>query len=359
MANLGINDHYKKVTGITIDVQGLINACSSDDEKKALYNKLQWNIGLLVSCGNGCHEGKFLADGVTKASLLSDLYSLLVENDGISVEGVDQLKDLLDSKTKEELNELDIIINMANEPLTTETASIAAKSVKLSNVNVESTGLVVNSQSVAEISNVEVSGEKNASNARLSIKATEEIHISGVDFSKATSGYNCLEINLSQKNLAKKVVVEDCYFGNMTNNAILIFGMQEDGEVIIRNCKFDLATGGEAVRISNSGNAKHFTVTCENCTYKYVSPAHSPNNSKWLGFILFEDHNKTEVLEKPFAGLTINMKNIFRGTEKCVAPNIGANDESQFTCMVYDYTVGDRAKGQIIDPDHYPVFNFS
>ena len=97
MANLGINDHYKKVTGITIDVQGLINACSSDDEKKALYDKLQWNIGLLVSCGNGCHEGKFLADGVTKASLLSDLYSLLVENDGISVEGVDQLKDLLEN----------------------------------------------------------------------------------------------------------------------------------------------------------------------------------------------------------------------------------------------------------------------
>ena len=53
------------------------------------------------------------------------------------------------------------------------------------------------------------------------------------------------------------------------------------------------------------------------------------------------------------------MKNIFKGSEKCVATNIGANDESQFTCMVYDYTVGDRTKGQIIDPDHYPVFNFS
>ena len=174
MANLGINDHYKKVTGITIDVQGLINACSSDDEKKALYDKLQWNIGLLVSCGNGCHEGKFLADGVTKASLLSDLYSLLVENDGISVEGADQLKDLLANKTKEELNELDIIINMANEPLTAATANIAAKSVKMSNVNVDSTGLVVNSQSVAELSNVEVSGEKNSSNARLSIKKFDD-----------------------------------------------------------------------------------------------------------------------------------------------------------------------------------------
>ena len=365
MDNLSLNERFTKVTGLTIKVKDLIDNAKTSDEMKKLYNELQWYIPLLIS--SSTKEGKYQQDGVTKASLLADLYNLLIEQDAVSVEGLDELKTLLSTKTQEELNDLDVIINLNGDVLTESSCNIKSKSIKIEDVGVSSTGAIFNSSTTLEINGLEVSGKKNPENARISVQANEKVHITGVDFSKATSGYNCLEINLSNENPADEVIIEDCYFANMTNNCILVFGVKEGGVVTIKNCKFDMPFTSEAVRISNTTNAEHFTVNIIDCEYKYTTLPEDTEEEideqndkrKWIGFILFEDYNKKEVMEKPFAGLTINVTNVTQNGVKMKNLGVGTFDtDTQFACMSYDFTVGNRTKGMIYDLSHYPTFNF-
>lgn len=361
MANL--NSKFQKVAHIRLDVESMIAACKTEEEKKALYNKLAWHIGLLKSTTTT--EGKFLADGITKAECLQELYDILIAEspEHAAAHDIETLKKILDLP-KEQLAEMTVVVDLDGVELPKK-FNMTAKNVKVNEVAVgdQNFSTFVGTENVI-ISNVEISGDlKNSkqggSNARIIAKANEDVHISGIDFTKATGGYNCIEVNLSNMTPASNVLIEDCVLANMTNNGIIVFGCTEGGTITIKNCKFILNDGAEAVRISNTTSAEHFTVNVENCDYKYVSDEHSEGNAKYLGFFLFQDYNKTVTLEKPFAGLTVNVKNVTCDGKPCTENIIGTADETQFSCMYYDVAIGERDKGDIVDPTHFPTFNFA
>lgn len=70
-----LNEKFLKVSGLSLDVEGMIATCPSD-KKEELYNKLSWNIGLLLS--TTVKEGKFTSDGSDKAETLKEIYNLLI-----------------------------------------------------------------------------------------------------------------------------------------------------------------------------------------------------------------------------------------------------------------------------------------
>ena len=94
--------------------------------------------------------------------------------------------------------------------------------------------------------------------------------VDGVDFTKATKGYNDLEINLKSRPVSDKVTIKNCRFGKgNTNNSISIFGMPEGGVINIENCNFVLSGKSEAVRISNKLDSHQFTINVKDCNYNY------------------------------------------------------------------------------------------
>lgn len=288
----------------------------------------------------------------------------------VQVTGAANLKSFLAETSAAELAKMDVKVDLAGETLEADGAdntkkeiSLKAKSVSFTNGTVNNMMLSVTStEGGVYLKDVKVAGSINAkgSNARISINSSQEIVVDGLDYTDASMvqypyGKNGLEINLSNAYLAEKVTVKNSKFSGLGNNAILIFGMPEEGVATIENCEFALADGGEAVRISNKTNSKHFTVNAINCNYTY-SETEAVGNKMWNGFIMFEDYTTKEDVyaKKQFANLTINCDNVTYKGVKVTKTNIGANDRSQFTCMCYD------AYGPylVTDPSHFPTFNF-
>lgn len=69
-----LNEKFRNVTGLSLDVENMIAECPVDKREK-LYNDLDWHIGLLYS--TCCAEGKLLSDGSDRAETLKEIYNLL------------------------------------------------------------------------------------------------------------------------------------------------------------------------------------------------------------------------------------------------------------------------------------------
>ncbi len=286
----------------------------------------------------------------------------------VQVTGAANLKSFLAETSATELAKMDVKVDLDGETLEADgiadaekMISLTAKSISLTNGTVNNTMLSVTStEGGVYLKDVKIAGSINAagSNARISVNSAQEIVVDGLDYSGATmgaKGKNGLEINLNSAELPEKVTVKNSKFCGLGNNAILIFGMPEEGVATIENCEFALADGGEAVRISNKTNSKHFTVNAINCNYTYPD-TEAVGNKVWNGFIMFEDYTTKEDVyaKKQFAGLTINCDNVTYKGVKVTKANIGANNRSQFTCMCYD----SYDPYLVTDPSHFPAFNF-
>lgn len=70
-----LNEKFRNVSGISLDVEGMIATCPVDQKEK-LYNDLDWHIGLLHS--TCCAEGKYTSDGSDRAETLKEIYNLLI-----------------------------------------------------------------------------------------------------------------------------------------------------------------------------------------------------------------------------------------------------------------------------------------
>ena len=67
-----LNEKFRNVTGLSLDVEEMIANCPVKQKEK-LYNDLDWHIGLLHS--TCCAEGKFLSDGSDRAETLKEIYN--------------------------------------------------------------------------------------------------------------------------------------------------------------------------------------------------------------------------------------------------------------------------------------------
>lgn len=82
-----LNEKFRNVTGLSLDVEEMIAKCPVE-EKEKLYNDLDWHIGLLHS--TCCAEGKFLSDGSDRAETLKEIYNLLISSSVADVEEINK-----------------------------------------------------------------------------------------------------------------------------------------------------------------------------------------------------------------------------------------------------------------------------
>ena len=82
-----LNEKFRNVTGLSLDVEEMIANCPVEQKEK-LYNELDWHIGLLYS--TCCAEGKLLSDGSDRAETLKEIYNLLMSSPVADVEEINK-----------------------------------------------------------------------------------------------------------------------------------------------------------------------------------------------------------------------------------------------------------------------------
>lgn len=200
-----------------------------------------------------------------------------------------------DINVSENLNRPEENLVISSDETITTNKEVTAKSVVIKELNVDSSTLKVNSnQGNITISNYNSTGDlpKSTSNAQVLINDVNSqnegqnntIKINDSNFNM--TGYNCIEIGLStsENNLPKNVYIENLDFNaTLSNNAILIFGTQNNAYIQIKNCHFSDVSN--CVRLSNKINASGVVCDFINCTCDKWD-----TNETWAGFLILQDY---------------------------------------------------------------------
>ena len=233
--------------------------------------------------------------------------------------------------------------------------NIVGKSVTLDSVAVTNGARLSLSASDVELKASEIVGDfpKAQSNAIMVMNATDYISIKDVIVNATT--YNCIEIGNTAV-VPRNILIENCQFkGEFANNAISIFGTQDNATININNCHFDSVSN--ILRLSNKTNAKNVVVNITNCS------CDKWETTEYAGAIILQDYiSKTaeEVKNNNFFGdgkITINISNLTTPSGKLskparVADICGTKTDFQ-VLYVYDSANGVRA----YDSSVYPVIN--
>lgn len=208
---------------------------------------------------------------------------------------------------------------------------------------IEDTVLKVSGNSI-KIQNSVISGniDKIESNAAIVLNESTVVEITDSNLNAST--YNMVEIGLTGDKLPSLVNITNCEFGEMSNNAISIFGFQDNAVINIKNCHFKSVSN--VLRLSNKNNANNVTVNIENCTC-----------DKWelgqfSGFVLLQAF---PIKNYDFSNITINITNLVgpNGLVTGIPETIcGTKDDNQ---IIYLYT--DNIKDY--DSNIYPKININ
>ena len=364
--------------GNGIQVEGNVISAKLDPQSQSFLTisengiKLSGIVGSEIEIGEGVHdaEGNQVDKTNKISSVLDTIFTTIkkVRDNAISVEG--------DGKgvtvTSEEGNSTRKKVSLLTEKVSDNTVNdghieivndsadgVYARMYYMSNIESVSGNIDSNEKSVLSGDNVSLYNASVSNNARLNIKAQEEVEMEDVtfsgDFPKSTQntmvsingsekvtltnvkfndnvkGYNGFEIGLSSDALPKYVNIKDCDFrGTLTNNAILIFGTQDNAVINIENCHFGRISN--ALRISNKTNATNVTINVKDCSVDEWD-----TRKEWEGFMICEDYTSgTVALEQSnnlFASskITVNFTNLTHKGEK-----ITADYEGQLCYVWYD-----------------------
>lgn len=232
--------------------------------------------------------------------------------------------------------------NMTNSP------SITAKSVILNDSTLTNNARMQIKAENVNINNLQVTGDfpKSTSNSVININDTENIIFKDMTFN-SSDVYNGIEIGLSSDNskLPKNIIFDNCRFeGSFSNNAILIFGTQNNATVTLNNCYFEKVSN--ALRLSNKSNASGVTVNVINCTVDEWD-----SNTLWSGFLICEDYTNTESEAQAEEAnlfspekIKVNFINLIHNGEKILPSDIvsvcGSKDENQVVVVCIDAIQG-------------------
>ena len=196
----------------------------------------------------------------------------------------------------------------------TKSTTIVGKTVKLDNLTITNNARTNIKASDVELKGVKLSGDfpKANKNSVININNAEYIVIKDMEF-VSSNVYNGIEIGLSSKTLPKSILFENCKFlGKFSNNAILIFGTQDNAVINIDNCYFEDLSN--PIRLSNNTNVKN-TLNITNCKVDKWDV-----NSPWQGLLIMQDYTSGDAeqanINNLFASekITINVIN-------CIGPN--------------------------------------
>lgn len=243
-----------------------------------------------------------------------------------------------------------------------ENAEIVGKSISLKSIKVSDNARLKLNAGDVEAKDLNISGSfpKANGNTVISVNNAEFIVFKDMVFD-ASEVYNGIEIGLASNSvLPKNILFDNCKFqGEFSNNAILVFGTQDNAIITLNNCYFEKISN--ALRLSNKSNASGVVVNINNCTVDQWE-----TRAPWQGFLICEDYtNKTEeeVNANNLFGdgkITVNFNNLVHAGVKInpadPASVCGTKNESQVVMVCQDAVAG--SEGLSYDAAKFPVVSF-
>ena len=140
---------------------------------------------------------------------------------------------------------------------------------------------------------------KPKGNTVVSVNASDNVTIDGVDMTNADLSWNAIEVGLNST--PSNIDIENVTLKSAKNNGILLFKTQDNAVINIKNVDFGEQVSN-AVRISNYSTAKNVMINIEDCKVgrwddgKEGAPSYP--STLYAGFFIFEDycqdHNTVE-----------------------------------------------------------------
>lgn len=246
-----------------------------------------------------------------------------------------------------------------------ENAEIVGKSISLKSNKVSDNARLKLNAGDVEAKDLNISGSfpKANGNTVISVNNAEFIVFKDMVFD-ASEVYNGIEIGLASNSvLPKNILFDNCKFqGEFSNNAILVFGTQDNAIITLNNCYFEKISN--ALRLSNKSNASGVVVNINNCTVDQWE-----TRALWQGFLICEDYtNKTEeeVNANNLFGdgkITVNFNNLVHAGVKInpadPASVCGTKNESQVVMVCQDAVAGPEGDYCLsYDAAKFPVVSF-
>lgn len=243
-------------------------------------------------------------------------------------------------------------------------AEIVGKSISLKSIKVSDNARLKLNAGDVEAKDLNISGSfpKANGNTVISVNNTEFIVFKDMVFD-ASEVYNGIEIGLASNSvLPKNILFDNCKFqGEFSNNAILVFGTQDNAIITLNNCYFEKISN--ALRISNKMNAKGVVVNINNCTVDQWD-----TRAPWQGFLILEDYtsksDEEALANNLFAPekITINFNNLVYQGKKVMPEDVasvcGTKDENQVVYVCID-SASDGNYVVAYDKNRYPTINFN
>lgn len=246
-----------------------------------------------------------------------------------------------------------------------ENAEIVGKSISLKSIKVSDNARLKLNAGDVEAKDLNISGSfpKANGNTVISVNNAEFIVFKDMVFD-ASEVYNGIEIGLASNSvLPKNILFDNCKFqGEFSNNAILVFGTQDNAIITLNNCYFEKISN--ALRLSNKSNASGVVVNINNCTVDQWE-----TRAPFQGFLICEDYtNKTEeeVNANNLFGdgkITVNFNNLVHAGVKInpadLASVCGTKNESQVVMVCQDAVAGPEGDYCLsYDAAKFPVVSF-
>lgn len=246
-----------------------------------------------------------------------------------------------------------------------ENAEIVGKSISLKSIKVSDNARLKLNAGDVEAKDLNISGSfpKANENTVISVNNAEFIVFKDMVFD-ASEVYNGIEIGLASNSvLPKNILFDNCKFqGEFSNNAILVFGTQDNAIITLNNCYFKKISN--TLRLSNKSNASGVVVNINNCTVDQWE-----TRAPWQGFLICEDYtNKTEeeVNANNLFGdgkITVNFNNLVHAGVKInpadPASVCGTKNESQVVIVCQDAVAGPEGDYCLsYDAAKFPVVSF-
>ena len=162
-------------------------------------------------------------------------------------------------------------------------------------------------------------GDSVRYNCGINIQSEDSVIISNVTLTEeacAGTRYNAIEIDLDNKVGARYIDIDGLNIeGKLYNNGILIFNVQDDAVINIKNVHMKKCSN--PIRFSNGLNAKNVTINIENMTIDEWD-----GSEAWRGLLILEDYTSTNAAQAYERNLfaedkvTVNIKNLVHAGQK-------------------------------------------
>ena len=281
--NDSVNTISTKIDNITTSIESIGEAATNNGAAVSTLNTtvegISSNLTSLNDSVGGLNAAINTGDSKAdvKIGILESTIQLLTEKlaklSKTNVETVETLTATYNDAEKDFVGE-GVAIPAGKLDVTAKTIELVGGTAESAHVGLKATDDVV-------MTGVVTSGNlaKGVSNAGWSINTSETVTIKDCDFSQ--TGYNTVEIGLGNT-APKNVLIENCRFGNTSNNSILVFATADNATITIRNCSFGRVS--QVLRLSNRTNATGVVVNLINCTIEATD-----SNLNWP-MILCQDY---------------------------------------------------------------------